>query len=219
MDWWDERVVSVGLPAVGKEGSNVEAQAIITCTPAQHFTGRGIFDRLKSLWASWAVEHVTPSSPSSTPAPSSTVNSPDTTTTTTPTIQQHQRVGPKVWFAGDTGYRSVANGENEDEVPVCPVFKEIGEKFGGFDFAMIPIGAYLPRSMMSPVHCAPQDSVLVYKDVKAKRALGMHWGAWVLTTEDVTEPPKRLADECLKVGIPDGAFGVCEIGETVTVSV
>jgi N-acyl-phosphatidylethanolamine-hydrolysing phospholipase D len=39
--------------------------------------------------------------------------------------------------------------------------------------------------------------------------------AWVLTTEDVTEPPKHLAEECKKVGIEDGAFEVCEIGQTL----
>jgi N-acyl-phosphatidylethanolamine-hydrolysing phospholipase D len=32
------------------------------------------------------------------------------------------------------------DGQNEDEVPFCPAFQQIGEKFGGFDFAMIPIG-------------------------------------------------------------------------------
>jgi N-acyl-phosphatidylethanolamine-hydrolysing phospholipase D len=37
----------------------------------------------------------------------------------------------KVFFGGDTGYRSVPNGEVEDKVPVYPVFKEIGQKFGG----------------------------------------------------------------------------------------
>lgn len=46
----------------------------------------------------------------------------------------------KVYFAGDTGYRSVKDGEDEDKVPVCPAFKAIGDKFGGFDYAMIPIG-------------------------------------------------------------------------------
>jgi L-ascorbate metabolism protein UlaG (beta-lactamase superfamily) len=28
----------------------------VTCTPAQHFSGRGLFDRNASLWASWAIE-------------------------------------------------------------------------------------------------------------------------------------------------------------------
>lgn len=41
--------------------------------------------------------------------------------------------GPRsrVWFAGDTGY--------------CEVFSQIGAKYGPFDIAAIPIGAYEPR--------------------------------------------------------------------------
>jgi len=35
----------------------------------------------------------------------------------------------------DTGYRSVADGQTEDEVPTCPAFKQIGDKYGPFDLA------------------------------------------------------------------------------------
>jgi len=45
-----------------------------------------------------------------------------------------------VYFAGDTGYRAVRDGEDEDKVPVCPAFVEVGERFGGFDMALLPIG-------------------------------------------------------------------------------
>ena len=45
-----------------------------------------------------------------------------------------------MYFAGDTGYRTVLGGEDEDAVPRCPAFKEIGEKFGGVDLALLPIG-------------------------------------------------------------------------------
>ncbi|KAG8923981.1 hypothetical protein FRC01_012088, partial [Tulasnella sp. 417] len=85
--------------------------------------------------------------------------------------------GKKAWFGGDTGYRTVRPGENEDDFPVCPEFRKIGEKFGGFDLAFIPIGAYDIRELTSCAHCAPQDSVRVFKDVQAKRAIGMHWYA------------------------------------------
>lgn len=46
----------------------------------------------------------------------------------------------KLYFAGDTGYRTVRDGEDEDKVPVCPTFAEVGERFGGVDVALIPIG-------------------------------------------------------------------------------
>lgn len=36
--------------------------------------------------------------------------------------------------------------------------------------------AYQPRDFMSPVHCSPRDSVALFKDIRGKKALGMHWG-------------------------------------------
>lgn len=46
----------------------------------------------------------------------------------------------KLYFAGDTGYRTVRDGEDEDKVPICPAFAEVGERFGGVDVALLPIG-------------------------------------------------------------------------------
>jgi N-acyl-phosphatidylethanolamine-hydrolysing phospholipase D len=40
-DWWDSREI---------------AGATITATPSQHWTGRGVNDRYRALWASWAVQ-------------------------------------------------------------------------------------------------------------------------------------------------------------------
>lgn len=101
----------------GGKAETVKATFDVTCTPAQHFTGRGITDRFKSLWASWVVEEAAV---------------PDSSNSGRPPV--------KVYFAGDTGYRAVRDGQDEDTVPTCPVFKEIGERWNGFDFAMIPIG-------------------------------------------------------------------------------
>ena len=129
MDWWESKHVEVEIPATTDDGEAQKAAFDVTCTPCQHFTGRGIFDRFKTLWASWVVQEAA--------AGSSDVQKPTTDFT-----------GVKVYFAGDTGYRSVPEGMNEDEVPTCPAFLEIGERFGGFDFAMIPIGCVSPIYMM-----------------------------------------------------------------------
>ncbi|KAF7326807.1 Zn-dependent hydrolase oxidoreductase family [Mycena sanguinolenta] len=190
LDWWDARRVSVTTA-----GSKSHSFAFdITFTPGQHFTGRGLRDRFKSLWGGWVVEAVPSES--------------DPTDAATPA---------RVYFGGDTGYRAVNSSTDDDDadLPVCPAFAEIGDRWGAFDFAMIPIGAYEPRRFMSPIHCAPRDSVGIFRDIRARRALGMHWGAWILTTEDILEPPKLLAAECAKAGVKEGAFGVCAIGETV----
>lgn len=126
MDWWEGRRVELEVGGAGDTGSSNERATTklafdITCTPAQHFTGRGVFDRFKSLWASWVVEEVTQGAVSSD-------------------VKASPDKGVKVYFAGDTGYRAVRPGQDEDKVPFCPAFREIGQKFGGFDFAMIPIG-------------------------------------------------------------------------------
>ncbi|KAF7305812.1 Zn-dependent hydrolase oxidoreductase family [Mycena chlorophos] len=185
LDWWDARRVTVSA-------DKATLAFDVTFTPGQHFTGRSLTDRFRTLWGGWVVETV------------------DETTSSA-----------KVYFGGDTGYRSVPSDTDDgpETLPVCPAFKDIGEKWGGFDLALIPIGAYDPRRFMSPIHCAPRDSVGIFKDIRARRALGMHWGAWVLTTEPITAPPKKLAEECAKAGIEEGVFGVCAIGETVVVDV
>ncbi|KAF8954818.1 hypothetical protein BGZ46_002811 [Entomortierella lignicola] len=162
----------------------------VTCTPCQHFTGRSLTDRNDTLWASWAVQTVPKN--------------------------ESEKV-TKVFFGGDTGYRYVPKGADEDEMPHCPAFKEIGDRIGPFDFSMIPIGAYSPRWFMSPIHCSPEDAVRLHEDIKSKRSVGMHWGTWVLTNEDVTEPPKRLEAYMKKRGHDPNTFNVMEIGESLIV--
>lgn len=200
LDWWEDREVSVQLPPSpqlkqeGAAGEATEGPTVhfrLTCTPSQHQSARTPFDRFHTLWGSWALEELHVTSPSSPPT-----------------------VGYKVWFAGDTGYRHVAQGQDEDTVPYCPAFKEIGEKFGGFDLGLIPIGAYDPRQAMSSWHASPNDAVRIFQDVRAKKAIAMHWGTWTLTIEPVLEPPRLLAAAVEKAGLASDAFDTCGLGET-----
>jgi N-acyl-phosphatidylethanolamine-hydrolysing phospholipase D len=99
--------------------------------------------------------------------------------------------------------------------PHCPAFKQIGSLRGPFDLGLIPIGAYSPRFMFSPVHANPFDSVNIFVDTKCRKALGIHWGTWVLTEEDVLEPPRLLKEALRRKGIPEtGVFDVQEIGQS-----
>lgn len=41
MDWWDKTVIDRGISLI--------------CTPAQHFSGRGMFDRDRTLWSGFAL--------------------------------------------------------------------------------------------------------------------------------------------------------------------
>ncbi|KAJ1980299.1 Protein-lysine N-methyltransferase efm4 [Dimargaris xerosporica] len=188
MDWWDEETLDLGA----KEGDTARSVRI-ACTPCQHFTGRGILDRFKTLWASFCL--LFPN-------------------------------GQRFYYAGDTGYRTVKGSEHEktldqpgDTTPVCPAFKTIGEQYGPFDLACIPIGAYSPRWVFSPVHCSPEDAVRVHEDVQSKKSVGMHWGTFILTDEPVDEPPSRLAAALAQRGHASDSFVTLAIGDTMAVPI
>ena len=135
------------------------------------------------------------------------------------------RPGRKLYFAGDTGYRAVPRDialENEKDFPCCPAFKDIGDLYGPFDLALLPIGLMTPRFLMSSVHCSPEDSVHVHKDIRSKRSIGMHYGTVrggiSAQYEDVRDPPRRWKAACERAGLLWGEeIGLCDVGESVVV--
>ena len=111
-------------------------------------------------------------------------------------------VGPthRFWFAGDTGYTRS--------------FADIGERFGPFDLAAIPIGAYSPPAMMQPVHLDPEEAVQAGLDARASSLLGIHYGTFDLTDEPLDEPPRRFHAAAAQRGIDGGRIWTPAIGET-----
>jgi len=104
----------------------------------------------------------------------------------------------KAWFGGDTGY--------------CEAFKQIGDKYGPFDLAAIPIGAYQPNWFMKYQHVHPGEAVEMHKDLRSRQSLGIHWGTFKLTTEHYLEPPSLLNSFLNKSGLSSSAFITTDIG-------
>jgi len=73
-------------------------------------------------------------------------------------------------------------------------FAEIGAKFPGITWAMLPIGAYSPRWFMSSQHVNPEEAVAGFDALGAQNFLAMHWGTFKLTDEPVGEPRKRILE-------------------------
>jgi N-acyl-phosphatidylethanolamine-hydrolysing phospholipase D len=107
--------------------------------------------------------------------------------------------GLSVYHAGDTAYFGG--------------FGEIRERLGLIDLAVLPIGAYLPRAIMGPVHMDPDEAVQAALDLDARQALGMHFGTFDLTDEPLDEPPARFLAAARERGLADRAF-VLAVGET-----
>ncbi|MFA6235539.1 MAG: MBL fold metallo-hydrolase [Bacteroidota bacterium] len=147
MDWWD----------------SVDFQGIhLTAAPAQHFSGRGLNDRNRTLWVSWVIRGA-----------------------------KHA-----IFFSGDSGY-----GQH---------FREIGERFGPFDFTMIECGQY--NEKWATIHSMPEESVQAHIDLRGKVMMPIHWSAFQLAVHSWTDPVERATAAAVDRGV---AMITPMIGEAV----
>ena len=108
----------------------------------------------------------------------------------------------RVFFSGDTGYSPLH-------------FAEIGRRFGGFDLALLPIGAYEPRWFMSAQHVNPEEALRIHRDIGARVSVGIHWGTFQLTDEPLDQPARDLAVARGKLGVGAREFVTVRHGETL----
>jgi L-ascorbate metabolism protein UlaG (beta-lactamase superfamily) len=87
-----------------------------------------------------------------------------------------------IFFGADSGYY---NG-----------FKEIGERLGPFDIAMLEIGAY--NEEWDSIHMGPENAVQASLDLKAKLLMPIHWGTFNLAMHSWKEPIERLQAEAAR---------------------
>jgi len=155
LDWWENY-----------EDDDVS----IFATPAQHYSGRSVFDGNKTLWCSFVC-----------------------------VFKKNQK---KLYFTGDTGYNDI-------------YFKSIGEKFLSMDLSLIPIGAYIPRKFMSPVHIDPEDAIKIHKDINSKFSIGMHYRTFRLSDENMLLPPYELYLNLIKEDLDLKEFVAIDPGSYV----
>lgn len=157
LDWWQ---------------SHTDAGLEVVLTPAQHWSGRGLHDRLATLWGGFAVF----------------------------ARDFH------FFYSGDTGY-------SRDFGDIAARFAD-RQRGGGFDIALLPVGAYEPRWFMADQHVNPAEAVQIHRDLRARRSVGVHWGTFELTDEPLDTPPVALAAARRAQGVADDAFFVLAVGQT-----
>ena len=101
-----------------------------------------------------------------------------------------------IYFAGDTAVGSH--------------FTEIKNRFGKFCLVLLPIGAYLPRWFMHPVHLSPAEAVRVHQLLQPNASVAIHFGTFALGDDGEVEPVRELREA---LDQPISNFWVLEHGE------
>lgn len=104
-----------------------------------------------------------------------------------------------IFFSGDSGYANH--------------FKEIGEKYGPFDIALMECGQY--NKMWSDIHMMPEESVQASIDIKTTKVMPIHWGGFKLALHSWTDPITRFNKKAEKVNIKSITP---KIGEEIKIS-
>lgn len=89
-----------------------------------------------------------------------------------------------IFIGGDSGY-----GKH---------FKDIGDKYGPFDYTIIENGQY--NDMWHYIHLMPEEAILAAKDLKTKNLIPVHNSKFPLANHAWDEPMIRISAEAEKQG-------------------
>jgi L-ascorbate metabolism protein UlaG (beta-lactamase superfamily) len=109
--------------------------------------------------------------------------------------------GARMFFAGDTAYAAF--------------FRDVRQRLGPIDLALLPIGAYDPRWFMQALHMNPAEAAQAHVDLEAAESVGMHFGTFRMTTEGIDEPLRALEEACRARNIPPTRFRTLPFGESL----
>jgi L-ascorbate metabolism protein UlaG (beta-lactamase superfamily) len=217
MDWWQNREYS--LEDFGIEPRPASTSQTIfrfSCVPAQHNSARSPIDQGRTLWCGWVVERFIRTQDESSESKAARKGS--------------------IYHAGDTGYRRTSRSD-----AVCPVFQEIGERFGHFDLSFIPIWrggtlgffSYLGlrlshQDFPAAHHASPADAIAIHLDVKSRNTIAIHFGTFVGSENESYEAMIELAQACDSRSVASldstgddehGRAGILDIGDSLAVHI
>jgi N-acyl-phosphatidylethanolamine-hydrolysing phospholipase D len=108
----------------------------------------------------------------------------------------------RVLYAGDSGY--------------FIGYREIGRRFPGIDYALMPTTAYRPRWFMHYAHMDVREAIEAFRDLGARYFIPAQWGTFHLGDEPPGYPALDLRREIARQGLDASRFLVMDIGGIVT---
>lgn len=110
-------------------------------------------------------------------------------------------ITPKVniYLGGDTGY--------------FVGYKEIGKRFPGIDYALLPTTAFHPRWFMHYNHMNIEETLDAFDDLNARFMIPQQWGTFHLGDEPPGYPVLELKRQIQKRRLDPGRFIILDVGE------
>jgi L-ascorbate metabolism protein UlaG (beta-lactamase superfamily) len=109
-----------------------------------------------------------------------------------------------IYYGGDSGY--------------FIGYREIGKRYPGIDYALLPITAYHPRWFMHYAHVDVQESLDAFQDLGARYFVPTQWGAFHLGDEPVGYPALELDRVVRERRMDPGTIVMMDIGQIVPVT-
>lgn len=94
--------------------------------------------------------------------------------------------GKRLYFGADSGYSKT--------------FKELGERFGRFDLALLECGAY--SAYWPEIHMFPEETAQAARDLNADVLMPIHWAQFALGLHPWKEPIERITQKAGEMDLP-----------------
>lgn len=107
-----------------------------------------------------------------------------------------------IYYGGDSGY--------------FVGYKEIGKRYPGIDYALMPVGAYHPRWFMHYAHMDIPEVLQAFEDLQARYLIPTQWGTFQLGNEPIGYPIIDLRKTMADRGTDASRVLIMDLGETVS---
>jgi L-ascorbate metabolism protein UlaG (beta-lactamase superfamily) len=104
-----------------------------------------------------------------------------------------------IYYGGDSGY--------------FVGFREIGRRYPGIDYALIPLTAYHPRWFMHYAHMNAVESIQAFDDLGARYFIPTQWGTFRLGDNPPGYPVLDLKRILNRMGRDPSPFVIMDVGE------
>ncbi len=105
----------------------------------------------------------------------------------------------RIYYGGDSGY--------------FVGYREIGRRYPGIDYALLPVTAYDPRWFMHYAHMDAREALDAFRDLGARYLIPTQWGTFRLGDEPIGQAPLALSRAAQAALIDPSRLAVMKIGQ------